>query len=258
MTEAKSKSKTAVQDQDVDTGTLASGWVKGIFTVIGVKNRDSLEREILPAILQRKVSVSIHEMMQEKLVQKKMSADVEIRQEDKQARFFFQTLREVREAVETAKKGLSATAIIQNELTSSEAASTKKSTTAPARPTQANNGSFSKSLTSVVDAATAAVASERANKGQAGTATAKKGPAGTSKPKKNSTKSASEKKGHRRSNSLASAVEAAAASVASTVKRSATVSSAEKGKKGKSDSITSKSSSVSKKVPFLRQSRSED
>jgi len=187
MTEAKHKSR---QD-DVHNGTLTSGLFKGIYTVIGANNRDSIEHEVLPNIVQRKVSVSIREMMQEKLAEKKMTADVEILQEEKQARFFFTTLKAVRECnapVDTPKKG------------PADASTNKKETTSA--DTHVRMGS----LSDIVDAATAAVTSERVKYGLAPAPTAKK--------------CSMQKKGSR-SNKLNHAVEAAAATAVSTVKKGA-------------------------------------
>jgi hypothetical protein len=106
MAEARNNSA----ERDKDEGTLASSLFKGMFTVIGVQNQASLECDLLPNIVQRKVSASICEMMREKLAEKKMTADVKILQEEKQARFFFNTLRIVREeaaSVERAKRAVS-------------------------------------------------------------------------------------------------------------------------------------------------------
>ena len=105
MAEARNKSV----EKDREEGTLTSSLFKGMYTVIGVQNQASLERDVLPNIVQRKVSVSICEMMQEKLAEKKMTADVRVLQEDKQARYFFNTLRTVREEATRAEKARRAT-----------------------------------------------------------------------------------------------------------------------------------------------------
>jgi hypothetical protein len=100
MAEARNKSA----EKDREEGTLTSSLFKGMFTVIGVQNQASLEGGVLPTIVQRKVSVSICEMMQEKLAEKKMTADVRVLQEEKQARYFFNTLRIVRYETTQAEK----------------------------------------------------------------------------------------------------------------------------------------------------------
>lgn len=190
MSEAKHKKQE--QDQHNGAGAL---FFKSVFTVIGVENQASLEREVLPNILQRKVSVSIREMMKEKLTEKKMAADVEILKEEKQARYFFQTLRQVREVYANA----------YSPRKTSPTPTNKASTTAAPPPTHVRKASLTDSLTSVVEAATGAVAPEKMRSGPI-----------EIKPEKN---------GQRRTNSLASAVEAAAASVVATVKKGASVSS---------------------------------
>lgn len=206
------------QSNDDNAGTL---FFKGMFSVIGVKNRDSLERELLPAILQRKVSVSIREMMREKLTEKKMTADVEIRQEERQARYFFQTLRLLRETCPaTDNTGKSSP--------SSCTPTSKASTNSAEPPTHVKKRSMTDSLTSVVEAAMGSVSTTSSKKGQR---TAKAS-------KKESTKAVQEKKGHRRSHSLASTVEAAAASVVASVKKGASMNSAVRTEKEAAYSAT--------------------
>lgn len=219
MAEAKPK-----RDRKNDhTWSLTSGLFHGAFTVMGSKNRNSLERDLLPSIVQYKLSVSIREMMQAKLTAKKMTADIEIQQEEKQARFFFQMLKAVREATENAKT-MKREPVVSNTVPP------------PPSATHVKKASFSGSM----QAACASVARERSKKRSAAMATeVKRGPTVTS----------TEKKGPR-TNSLASAVESAAVSVASSVKRGTSVASDGKVKKGTTVS-TAKKGPISKSLENL-------
>lgn len=197
MSEAKHKKQQQEANND-NAGTL---FFKGIFSVIGVKHRDSFERDVLPAMLQKKVSVSIREMMKEKLTEKKMAADVEIRQEEKQARFFYQMLRAVRAncaTVDVLKKSSSFSSVETSRKSSSKRAAAPSS--------HVKKASLTDSLSCVVEAATSVVAIERTKTDVM--------------PPRKSKRESSDKKGHRRSKSLTDAVEAAAATVVASVKNS--------------------------------------
>ena len=101
MMEAKQHAeKGAVSDDSV-----AVKFVKWILSIMGMRLVDSVQKDYLPALIQSKMQPNMGEKMQQELADKKMKASVDVLSEEKQARFFYVLLQQVREA-EAAKKEL--------------------------------------------------------------------------------------------------------------------------------------------------------
>ena len=76
-------------------------WLLGI---LGAKNQKSLEETFLPQVVQRRMEPMMNDMLKVRLEEEmKMQADTRVLGEDKQARFFFDKLKEVRQK---SKKGI--------------------------------------------------------------------------------------------------------------------------------------------------------
>jgi len=68
------------------------------FRMIGVKGQRSIEEEFLPRLIHLKLESALNEVIVEKLESKKVVADTMVLPEAKQARYFYEKLRQVREA----------------------------------------------------------------------------------------------------------------------------------------------------------------
>jgi uncharacterized protein YhdP len=71
-------------------------WLKWTLEKLGASNQQSLEERYLPAVIQSKMPSMMAEMMQEKFGDMGMKAEPTVISEDKQARFFFKKLKEIR------------------------------------------------------------------------------------------------------------------------------------------------------------------
>ena len=72
-------------------------WLTWFLQLLGAKNQRTLEEEFLPRVVQRKMEPLMNEMLKLKMEEEmKMQADTMVLSEDKQARFFFRKLKEVR------------------------------------------------------------------------------------------------------------------------------------------------------------------
>lgn len=75
-------------------------WLMGL---LGAKNQKSLEEEFLPRVVQKKIESIMTDMLKVRMEEDvQMQAETKVLGEDKQARYFFEKLKEVRE---TSKKG---------------------------------------------------------------------------------------------------------------------------------------------------------
>lgn len=106
MVEAQSK-----DFYDEDTGELEEGahmneaWatrlsccVQRILQLLGVRTQQSLENDYFPRLIQYNIDKIMDECIAEKLEKKRVKAITKVLPESKQARYFFETLQEVREA----------------------------------------------------------------------------------------------------------------------------------------------------------------
>lgn len=74
-----------------------------LLQLIGAKNQKSLEEEFLPKVVQKQMEPMMNEMLKVKLEEEmKMDAESMVLGEDKQARYFYNKLKEIRAA---SKKG---------------------------------------------------------------------------------------------------------------------------------------------------------
>lgn len=100
-----------MQLQHVDTITVApNSFVEKLewfFRVIGNVNQENLEANFLPAKIQLRMQPVLDGILTKKMAETKLEASSKVLSESKQARFFYATLREVREskAAEKASKG---------------------------------------------------------------------------------------------------------------------------------------------------------
>uniref|UniRef100_A0A7S1Y2M7 Uncharacterized protein n=1 Tax=Grammatophora oceanica TaxID=210454 RepID=A0A7S1Y2M7_9STRA len=74
------------------TLTNLFGWG---MSLIGNQHRIYIEQELLPQILQRRIKSQMGDFMKGKFARKKLQADVIVKREEQQARFFYVKLREV-------------------------------------------------------------------------------------------------------------------------------------------------------------------
>ncbi|KAL3917776.1 MAG: hypothetical protein SGILL_004550 [Bacillariaceae sp.] len=77
--------------------TTASGtMLEWCLTIIGTENQKKLEEDYLPDKAQAKLQAKILAIMKEKLEKKGIIANIEIVKEEKQARYFYEKLKEIR------------------------------------------------------------------------------------------------------------------------------------------------------------------
>lgn len=75
-----------------------------LLRVLGAKHLKTLDEEILPNVVQKKMEPMLNEMLQIKLEEEmKVDAETLVLSEDKQARYFYNKLKEIRSAT---KKGV--------------------------------------------------------------------------------------------------------------------------------------------------------
>ena len=109
---------------------LLLGW---FFRFIGAQNQFHIENKCLPDMIQPKIESAMGELLLEKLDQKGLEADAEVLPETKQARFFFEKLKEIRKAkkekhpiarMKRSFAGKKSTASVDNSETEGEAKKT--------------------------------------------------------------------------------------------------------------------------------------
>lgn len=97
------EAKQLAEKGEVTDDSVAVRLVRWIVGSMGMQLVDSVQRDYLPALIQSKMQPNMGEKMQEELAEKKMKASVDVLSEEKQARFFYVLLQQVRET-EAAKK----------------------------------------------------------------------------------------------------------------------------------------------------------
>jgi hypothetical protein len=102
MMEAKQLAEKAEKESE-EADSVGVRFVKWILSIMGMTLVDSVQKDYLPALIQSKMQLNMGEKMQEEMAEKKMKVSVEVLSEDKQARFFYEMLQQVRET-EAAKK----------------------------------------------------------------------------------------------------------------------------------------------------------
>ena len=100
MIEAK---QFAHEHELTDDESCTVKFVKWLLSVLGVHFVDRVQTDYLPALIQSQMQPIMVEKVQAELAEKKMKASVEVLSEEKQARFFYVILQQVRES-EAAKK----------------------------------------------------------------------------------------------------------------------------------------------------------
>ena len=88
----------------VEKESIVVAWVRWILCMIGLENKDALEKEYLPALVTEKLTEFMKPAMEKKLLEKNLKAEAHIMAEKDQARFFFHLLKEIREAKEAEKQ----------------------------------------------------------------------------------------------------------------------------------------------------------
>ena len=86
----------ALERQEQHWSTIVNflTWLLGI---LGARNQKSLEEEFLPQVVQKKMEPIMNDMLKVRLEEEmKMQAETKVLGEDKQARFFFDKLKEIR------------------------------------------------------------------------------------------------------------------------------------------------------------------
>ncbi|KAI2509625.1 hypothetical protein MHU86_4745 [Fragilaria crotonensis] len=100
MIEAK---QLAQKDELPNDESWTVRFVKWLLSILGMNIVDSVQTDYLPAFIQSMMQPHMGEQMQAELADKKMMASVEVLSEEKQARFFYVLLQQVRDS-EAAKK----------------------------------------------------------------------------------------------------------------------------------------------------------
>lgn len=100
MMEAK---QLAEKDEVPKDESWTVRFVKWLLSILGMNIVDSVQTDYLPAFIQSMMQPHMGEQMQAELADKKMMASVEVLSEEKQARFFYVLLQQVRDS-EAAKK----------------------------------------------------------------------------------------------------------------------------------------------------------
>jgi len=86
-----------------DMATKILNWMEWFLQMIGIERQRSLQDEFLPKLIQSKMETMMGEVMAEKLDSKGLQAISKVLPEEKQARYFHSTLRELREAKEAMR-----------------------------------------------------------------------------------------------------------------------------------------------------------
>jgi hypothetical protein len=107
MREDKTKTATPLDDdieqEDQASNTVAGTLIQWSLYLMGSTNQKKLEEGFLATQVQAKLETAMAEMMNEKLQEKQIIADCDIVKEEKQARYFYAKLQEVRAEVEAQK-----------------------------------------------------------------------------------------------------------------------------------------------------------
>jgi hypothetical protein len=85
------------QSDTSSEATVASALLEWCLRIIGSDNQKKLESEFLPEKVQAKLESKILEIMTERFERKGLEVDVEIVREERQAKYFFRKLKEMRE-----------------------------------------------------------------------------------------------------------------------------------------------------------------
>ena len=78
--------------------------VEQLLGMIGTKKKDKLESNYLSKVAQNKMESSLADLLRAELAERKLVAEAEVFSEEKQARFFFPMVRQVRQAKADASK----------------------------------------------------------------------------------------------------------------------------------------------------------
>ena len=83
-------------DEAAATNTIAGTLIEWSYKLIGAENQKKLEEGFLSAKVQAKLETAMAVMMAEKFEQKQLKAQIQILKEEKQARYFYGKIKEVR------------------------------------------------------------------------------------------------------------------------------------------------------------------
>ena len=97
-------SRSSEEDEEAASNNFAGTLIDWSLKLIGTTNQKKLEESFLPAKVQAKLETSLTTMMGEKFKEKQIQADIKIVKEKRQARYFYEQLREVRLAMEQVKR----------------------------------------------------------------------------------------------------------------------------------------------------------
>jgi hypothetical protein len=87
-------------DDEAASNTVAGTLIEWSLYLMGTRNQKKLEEGFLATQVQAKLQTAMAEMMNEKLQEKQIIADCDIVKEEKQARYFYAKLQEVRADLE--------------------------------------------------------------------------------------------------------------------------------------------------------------
>ena len=102
---AQAKQKVAENSScGSSTGSIVVTWVRWILCMIGLDNKDVLEKDYLPSFVTKQLTEFLKPAMEKMIAEKNLKAEADIMSEKDQARFFFQLLSELRAAKEAEKQ----------------------------------------------------------------------------------------------------------------------------------------------------------
>lgn len=78
-----------------------ASWLQWFFERIGPKYQHRIENNLLPRMVQRIIPKLVDESVNERLVSKRIEFESQVLSEEKQARYFFDKLKEVRQSKES-------------------------------------------------------------------------------------------------------------------------------------------------------------
>jgi hypothetical protein len=88
---------------DADWAATLKSWLNHILLMIGVRNQKSLQDEYLPRLIQNRMESMMGDIIADKLATKGMKAISQVMPETEQARFFYKTLKELRQVKESMR-----------------------------------------------------------------------------------------------------------------------------------------------------------
>jgi hypothetical protein len=98
------QAKQKVEENSCSSSSIVVTWVRWILCLIGLDNKDVLEKDYLPSFVTSQLTEFLKPAMEKMIAEKNLKAEADIMSEKDQARFFFQLLTELRATKEAEKQ----------------------------------------------------------------------------------------------------------------------------------------------------------